>query len=331
MSLIAKGRQKPRVVALGEPKYIDHEYLTSFSEDYKYSVLEALDHEQSRKLLPEDIRQNGPIGAFIVRLGTLPYEPFDESLLGSLVPDCKLIASASAGYNEIDVDWMSREGIYFCNTVDAVAEATADMAMFLVLATLRNTSVAERSARDGMWRDTPGLVPARGPSGLTLGIVGLGAIGKYLAKKAAAFDMKIVYHNRRQLPPDVESNSDVVSVNCPLNASTTNLIGQAEFAAMKDSSFLVNTARGPIIDEAALKTALESGKIARAGLDVLCNEPDVDPYFLQTDQVIVQPHLGGLTDVAFRKAERECFENIRAYFETGKPNSPVNTPPQISK
>ena len=164
-------------------------------------------------------------------------------------------------------------------------------------------------------------------------------LSQYLAKKAAVFNMKVKYYNRRQLPGDVESQynasycsslhdllsqSDVVSLNCPLNDKTTNLMSTAEFAAMKDGSFLVNTARGAVIDEAAFKVALNTGKIARAGLDVLVNEPNVDPWFLEQDNVIVQPHLGGLTDVAFQKAERECFENIRTYFQTGKANSPVN-------
>lgn len=151
--------------------------------------------------------------------------------------------------------------------------------------------------------------------------------------------MKIRYYNRHQLPKSEEdkynatycsslhellSTSDVVSINCPLNAQTTGLIGKTEFAAMKDGAFLINTARGAIIDEPAFKEALQSGKVARAGLDVLCNEPNVDPWFLEQENVIIQPHLGGLTDIAFQKAERECFENIRAYFRTGKANSPVN-------
>lgn len=151
--------------------------------------------------------------------------------------------------------------------------------------------------------------------------------------------MKIKYYNRRQLSEEEEktynatycstlkellSASDVVSLNCPLNANTTNLISTAEFAAMKDGCFLINTARGAVVDEAALKIALQSGKVARAGLDVLCDEPNVDPWFFEQENVIVQPHLGGLTDVAFQKAERECFENVRALFESGKANSPVN-------
>jgi lactate dehydrogenase-like 2-hydroxyacid dehydrogenase len=156
--------------------------------------------------------------------------------------------------------------------------------------------------------------------------------------------MKIKYHNRHRLPTDVEArynavycgtlhelleSSDAVSINVPLNAETEGMIGPAEFEAMKDGCFLVNTARGAIINESALKAALTSGKVARAGLDVFCDEPDdVDPWFFESDKVIVQPHMGGLTDLAYRKAETECFENIRAYFRTGKPNSPVNQPKQ---
>lgn len=151
--------------------------------------------------------------------------------------------------------------------------------------------------------------------------------------------MKIKYYNRRQLSHELEqeydatycsslhellSQSDIVSINCPLNEKTTGLIGPAEFDAMKDGSFFINTARGAIVNEAALKMALKSGKIARAGLDVLVNEPTVDSWFLDQDNVTIQPHLGGLTDVAFQKAERECFENIRAFFKNGIANSPVN-------
>lgn len=101
------------------------------------------------------------------------------------------------------------------------------------------------------------------------------------------------------------------------------MIGPAEFTAMKDGVFLVNTARGAVVDEDALIAALESGKVARAGLDVFANEPNPNPYFLRSDKVVVQPHLGGLTDFAFHKSEKEAFENIRALFRDGKPNSPV--------
>ena len=171
-------RKKPRVVSLGAPKFAGHDYLDHFSRDYDFSILEAYDRKQTKELLPKDIEQHGPIDAFVIRMGTPPYEPFDKDLLGHLVPECKIITSASAGFNEFDVDWMAKDGMYFCNTVDAVAEATADMAVFLTLAVLRNTSTAEKSAKAGTWRQAPGLVPSRDPSGMTLGIVGMGAIGK---------------------------------------------------------------------------------------------------------------------------------------------------------
>lgn len=169
---------KPRVVCLGDPKFVGQDYLEEFQTEFRYSVLPATNRAETQQMIPEDIKKNGQIDAFIIRMGTPPYEPFDEALLKDLVPHCKIITSASAGFNEFDVDWMASKGIWFCNTVNAVAEATADMAIFLTLATLRNTTNAEKSARSGVWRAGAGLVPGRDPEGLTLGIVGMGAIGK---------------------------------------------------------------------------------------------------------------------------------------------------------
>lgn len=180
MSMATEGR-KPRVVALGQPKYAGDDYIAEFSKDFNFSVLEAYNRAETMALLPRSIKDDGPIDAFIIRMGTPPYEPFDQEMLGILAetsPKCQIIASSSAGYNEFPVEWLADQGIWFTNTVDAVAEATADMALFLVLAVLRNTTNAEKSARAGTWRAGPGLVPGRDPSGLTLGIIGLGAIGK---------------------------------------------------------------------------------------------------------------------------------------------------------
>lgn len=232
---------------------------------------------------------------------------------------------------------MTSQGIWFCNTVDAVAEPTADMAMFLILAVVRNTSVAEKRIRAGGWYG--GLVPTRDPSGMTLGIVGLGSIGKYLAVKAKAFNMKIKYYNRTRLSNEVEeacnaeycssleellSQADVVSINCPLTPATRNLISHAQFKMMKDGAFFVNTARGPIVDEEALIAALESGKVARAGLDVFHNEPNINTYFKTSDKVVLQPHMGGWTEKAALQWETECFENVLRWKREGRPVAPVN-------
>ncbi|KAF1997701.1 NAD(P)-binding protein [Amniculicola lignicola CBS 123094] len=221
--------------------------------------------------LPTLISSKGPIHVFTIRVGTPPFEQFDAELLASLVLSCNIIVSASAGFNAFDVEWMAEEGITFCNS---------------------------KSAK--------GLVPAKDPAGLTLGIVGLGAIGKYIARKATVFNLEIKYHNHtRFLVAEEKHFTD-------------------KFAAMRDGTFLINTARGAVLDEEALEVARSSEKTARAGLDVLCNERSVDRWFFDRDDVIIQPNLGGLADVAFCKAEMGCFEIIRAFFETGKANSVVN-------
>jgi hypothetical protein len=177
--------RKPRVVSLGRPAFVGQDYLEEFSKTFDFSVLETSNRTETKQLLPLDIKKNGPIDAFIIRMGTPPFEPFDEDLLSGLAPHCRIITSASAGFNEFDVEWMTRAGMYFCNTVDAVAEATADMAIFLILATLRNTANAERSLKNGTWRG--GLAPTRDPSNLTLGIVGMGAIGKVCQSRCCPF------------------------------------------------------------------------------------------------------------------------------------------------
>jgi lactate dehydrogenase-like 2-hydroxyacid dehydrogenase len=151
--------------------------------------------------------------------------------------------------------------------------------------------------------------------------------------------MHVQYFNRHQLSPEEEAlygvtyrstlsdllhTSDIVSINCPLNAETEHLISHEQFANMKDGVFFVNTARGAIVDEKALIAGLESGKIKRAGLDVFENEPVVNQYFLESDKCIVQPHLGGLTERAKRDAEMECFENLKEWWKTGRPIAPIN-------
>lgn len=303
-------------------------------------VLDVKNHQEALTQLPLHIANHGPIDAFIIRMGRGPYHPFDEELLSPLTPHCKIIASASAGYDDFDIDWLTKQEMWFCNSRNAVSEATADMAIFLILAVIRDTTRAERCARDGTWKDP--VVPSRDPSGMTLGIVGMGSIGKDIARKAAVFNMKIKYYNRSQLSSEEEarygatycptlhallSESDVVSISCPLTPETTNLISAAEFEAMKPNSFIVNTSRGQVIDEPALIEALESGKIARAGLDVFWDEPNINDYFRKSEKVVIQPHVAGLTDLAFQKGERECFENIKALFKTGRPVAPVNEVP----
>ncbi|RGP70845.1 glycerate-and formate-dehydrogenase [Fusarium longipes] len=338
MSTGMSTERKPRVVSLGRPEFVGEEYTEEFRKDFDYDILDATNHEEALDKLPVMLQQHGPIDAFIIRMGRPPYRPFDK-IFKLLTPQCKIIASAAAGYDDFPIEWCTEQEIWLSNSVDAVAEATADMAFFLTLAVIRDTYRGELSLREGNWRGP--VVPSRDPWGMTLGIVGMGAIGRCLAKRAVAFNMKIKYYNRRRLSADDEAKchatycsslhellaqSDVVSINCPLTKETEKMISTQEFEIMKDGAFIVNTARGDIIDEAALINALESGKITRAGLDVFLNEPDLNEYFKTSDKVIVQPHVAGLTDLAFQRGEREAFENIKALFKKGMPVSPVNHP-----
>ena len=160
-----------------------------------------------------------------------------------------------------------------------------------------------------------------------------------MARKVPVFNMKAQYYNRTGLPfeeekqynvtycpslEDLLNTSDIVSLHCPLNDSTTKLITAKEFTEMKDGAILINTARGPIVDEDALIAALKSGKILRTGLDVFPDEPNINPWIRRRDLCIIQPHPAGLTDEAWKRSERECFENIRVFHESGKPLTPVN-------
>lgn len=284
------------------------------------------------------VASRGPYTAVVCRLGPQPFEPFDAELLAPLLPQLQVVVSAQSGYDDFHVDWMTRQHIWFANTRNATSNATADMAMFLMLANLRNSRRAEKSFRAGHWRG--GLPLSRDLDRLKLGIVGMGCIGSALARKATALGMQVQYFARNggissrapegamacESLQQLLQTSDVVSLHCPLTKDTHHMIGKAELAQMKPDAYLINTSRGGILDSNALISALESHQLAGAGLDVFENEPaGIDPYFFTSDKVIVQPHLGGLTEGSFERAEIECLANIKAFCETGRPRAPVNS------
>ncbi|KAK5692699.1 hypothetical protein LTR17_025355 [Elasticomyces elasticus] len=330
--------RRPKVISISYPKWAGEEYMKTFERDFELHHIVPSDRAGTVAALKAKVESDGPFEAIAVLMGTGPYEPFDEEMLKPLLPQCKLVVSASAGYDDYDVEWMTKHNIVFCNSRNAVNESTADLTIFLTLGILRDYSRLQISMREGCWRG--GLAPVRDPAGLTLGIVGMGAIGKHVARKAAAFNLRVAYYQRNRLSSEIEdrlnatycdsldellSTADIVSLNCPLNGNTRGLIGKAELASMKDGVFIVNTSRSAIIDEDALIAALESGKVARAGMDVFVGEPKPNAYFLNSDRVMIQPHMGGITDMAWQKAYREALENMRAFFTTGKAISPINS------
>lgn len=241
---------------------------------------------------------------------TLLHDRVDEELLEAAGPQLRCVANVAVGYDNVDVAAAERRGVVVTNTPGVLDDATADLTMALILAATRRLAEGDRLVRSGEpWSWGMGFMLGSSLQGKRLGIVGLGGIGKWVAQRARAFGMEIAYHQRNPAPPEVEqalgaerlpldellAGADVVSLHCPLTPETRHLIGAEQLAAMKPTAVLINTARGPIVDEAALAEALAEGRIAAAGLDVYEREPQVEPRLLGLDNVVLTPHLGSAT------------------------------------
>lgn len=250
----------------------------------------------------------------------------------------KIIANAGVGFNNIDWRYARERGIVVTNTPDVLTEATADLTLALMLGSGRRLLEADRFVRQGRFRGWDlELMLGLEMCGATLGIVGMGRIGQAVARRARAFGMSIIYHNRNSVDPEIErelgacrvslpellSRSDVVSLHCPLTDDTHHLIGENEFDRMKPGAILVNTARGPVVDENALVQALKSGRIRAAGLDVYEDEPVVHPRLLELDNVLLLPHIGSATEKTRQAIVHMAVDNLLRYFSEGKPLTPV--------
>lgn len=263
-------------------------------------------------------------------------DPVSESLLAT-APRLKIVANYAVGYNNIDVAAAARRGIVVTNTPDVLTDATADLTWALMLAVARRVVEGDRWARSGTW---PGWAPTQmlgtDVSGKTLGIIGMGRIGQAVARRAAGFDMPVLYASRHRLPhsalytgweqapiQQVIERSHFLSLHVPLTESTRHLIGTKELAAMKPTAILINTARGPVIDEAALLAALQQGMIAGAGLDVYEREPDIQVGLERLSNVVLLPHLGSATQHTRIKMGLICLENIAAVLAGQAPLNPV--------
>lgn len=252
---------------------------------------------------------------------------FNKELVDQLPKSLKYICHNGAGYDNIDVEACTAKGIQVSATPVAVNNATADIAILLVISVLRQITIPFMALRESKWRGKAGL--GHDPQGKVLGILGMGGIGKEVANRARAFGMKIQYHNRSRLPLKEEgsahyvsfeellSTSDVISLNLALNKSTTHIIGAPEFKKMKDGVFIVNTARGALIDEKALVEALDSGKVASVGLDVFEKEPEIEPELVKNEKVVLLPHIGTMTIETQKEMELLVLENLKMAVESG--------------
>jgi glyoxylate reductase len=241
---------------------------------------------------------------------TFLYDRVDAEMVAAAGPNLRCVANVAVGYDNVDVAALNAAGVVVTNTPGVLTDATADLAIALLLAVTRRVGEGERLIRAGkQWRWDFDFLLGAGLRGKRLGVIGMGDIGQATARRARAFGLEIAYHNRNRLPEVIEAEleaellgleellatSDFVSLHCPLTAETRHLIGADELAQMKKSSYLVNTARGPIVDENALVEALRRGEIAGAGLDVFEHEPAVEAGLLELENVVLLPHLGSAT------------------------------------
>jgi glyoxylate reductase len=250
-----------------------------------------------------------------------------------------LIANFGAGTEHIDLTAARARKVMVTNTPGVFTDDTADLAMMLILSVPRRLGEGSRLIRDGQWTGwAPSAMLGHCIGGKRLGIVGMGRIGQAVAHRARAFGMEVVYHNRHRLPPSIESmlgaryeadlelliaESDVITLHCPAGASTHLLINAQRLSAMKPDAYLINTARGNLIDEEALIAALTSGEIAGAGLDVFANEPNVDPRLIALPNVITLPHLGSATIEGRAHAGEKIIANIRFWADGHRPPDQV--------
>lgn len=262
----------------------------------------------------------------------------DEAVMNAAGPQLRVISNYAAGFNNIDVETATKKGIVVTNTPIAVNNATADIAWALMFGVARRVAEGDRLIRTGEpWGWTPSFYLGRDFTGKTLGIIGAGQVGKTVAKRAVGFSMDIIYSDSR---PNVDMErelgakqvsletllmeADYISIHTPLTPETRHMISTKELAMMKPTSILINTSRGPVLDEQALAEALKTRTIWGAGLDVFENEPYVNPELFKLDNVVMTPHIGTATPDARRGMAVMAAQNVLDIMEGKMPIGIVN-------
>ena len=262
-------------------------------------------------------------------------DQIDAELIAQAGPDLKLIANYGVGFNNIDVKAANAKGIYVTNTPDVLTDATADLAWSLLFAAARRVVEGDNICRTSTFSWAPEYMLGYDITGKTLGVIGAGRIGSNFARKAAhGFNMNVIYHNRHTSPAmdelgaklvtldELLRESDYISLHVPLTPETRHMLGASEFAKMKKTAILINTARGPVIDESALADALKNHVIAAAGLDVYEKEPEIFPALKTLANVVLMPHVGSATHDTRTNMGLMIARNIEAVLAG-------NTPPNI--
>ena len=265
-------------------------------------------------------------------------ETIDGEFMDAAGAGLKVVANLAVGYDNVDVEAANERGVIVTNTPGVLDETTADVAFMLLLAAARRLGESERVLRAGNWEWWgPKLFMGPDVWGKKLGIVGLGRIGQAVARRAKGFDMDLLYHNRSRKEEaekelgarfveldEMLETADFVTIHTPLTDETYHLMGEAELGKMKSEAVLVNTSRGPVVDEDALADALAEGRIFAAGLDVYEEEPKVHPKLLELENVVLAPHIGSGSIETRNKMAALAAENLAAVLRGEQPRTPVN-------
>ncbi|KAK5238629.1 hypothetical protein LTR67_004633 [Exophiala xenobiotica] len=322
---------KPTILLIGDLTHANKEW-----EEYgsKYNLKEF--RQGTRQQFLSNCRNgeyDGVVALYRSNTSTSETGPFNQELISVLPKSLKFICHNGAGYDNIEVDACTQRGLKVSSTPIAVDNATADVGIFLLLGALRQAWVPLKAIKEGKWRGDSQL--GHDPKGKLLGILGMGGIGRAMADRARAFGMKIAYHNRSRLPKQLEGDatylsfdellaqSDVLSLNLSLNAKTRHIISAPEFAKMKDGIIIVNTARGALINEKDLVSALDSGKVSSVGLDVFEDEPKIEEGLLKSDRAFIVPHIGTMTWETQRDMELLVLQNLENAVDKGSLLTPI--------
>jgi glyoxylate reductase len=266
-------------------------------------------------------------------------DEIDATVIAAGKGRLQLIANFGNGVDHIDLPAARAAGIIVTNTPGVLTEDTADMTMALILSVPRRLAEGEKLVRSGLWQGwSPGAMLGHRITGKRLGIIGMGRIGQAVARRARAFHLSIAYHNRHRLPAVVEAESgaeyepdidqllrscDIISIHCPHTAETEKLIDRRRFGLFAPNAYLINTARGEIIDEVAMLEALEQGRLAGAGLDVFASELSIDPRLLALQNVVLLPHMGSATFEGRAGTGERVIASIRQWIDGDRPRDQV--------
>ena len=259
------------------------------------------------------------------------FDKFGRDFVGALPPSIRIVATVSVGYDHIDVGLAKASGVAVTNTPDVLTDATADIALLLILGAARGASWGDRMVRENRWGATSMIWPMGfDVSGRRLGILGMGRIGQAVAKRAAGFGMELHYHSRSPVQQahgaqfhgrfdEMLPHCDFLSINCASTPETRGMVNARALALLPGGAIVVNSARGDIVDDDALIAALQSGKLAAAGLDVFKGEPDIDARYRTLENVFMLPHLGSATPATRSAMGMRAADNIAAFFAGKRP------------